>query len=227
MWVRLAYNNVMYDFVNPMKKIFNKQKNTGFIHQNFSKKVSGGFTLIEIMVATSIFMIIMLMAMGALITTSDAAKKAQALRTAMDNVNFALESMTRSLRMGTDYTCVTGGSVSLPAGANNDCPLGSGGGGAIIFTPAGHAQPRDAAFTLTARGDATNTYVLQSCDPSSCLDLVASNIDIQKLTFFVNGSRTDDRIQPSVYIIIKGVVTIKGRATTFAIQTNVSQRNTE
>jgi Tfp pilus assembly protein PilE len=80
--------------------------------KNFKKTT--GFTLVEIMVATSIFMIIMLVALGALISSSDTAKKSQALRTAMDNVNFAMESMTRSLRMGTDYYCVlSGSSVSL------------------------------------------------------------------------------------------------------------------
>jgi type II secretory pathway pseudopilin PulG len=91
--------------------------------KNFKKTT--GFTLVEIMVATSIFMIIMLVALGALISSSDTAKKSQALRTAMDNVNFAMESMTKSLRMGTDYYCVlSSSSVSLPVsiGTYSDCP---------------------------------------------------------------------------------------------------------
>ncbi len=191
-----------------------------------------GFTLIEIMVATSIFMIIMLMAMGALITTSDTAKKSQAFRTAMDNVNFAMESMTRSLRMGRDYVCVTSTTgVSLPAPANMDCSLGTQGGSAIIFTPALHpAGSRDTAYMLATRpttnGQSASTHVLQRCNPD-CLDLVSSDIDIQSLKFFVTGSDVLDKVQPSVYIIIKGTVTIKGEATSFALQTNVSQRNLE
>lgn len=203
--------------INSMTKLYFKNK---------------GFTLIEIMVATSIFMIIMLMAMGALITTSDTAKKSQAFRTAMDNVNFAMESMTRSLRMGKEYTCVTSNiGVSLPAQASADCPLGTSGGGAIIFTPALHPSgSRDTAYMITARpllpGQTSQTHVLERCSPD-CLDLVSSEIDIQSLKFFVNGSDVADKIQPSVYIIMKGTITIKGEPTTFAIQTMTSQRNLE
>lgn len=197
---------------------------------NYNYQKQKGFTLVEIMVATSIFMMIMLMAMGALITTSDTAKKAQALRTAMDNVNFAMESMTRSLRMGTDYYCIPAGvSVSLPmaTGSYNDCPLGTVGGGAVVYTPALSNTPRNMAYTLVPRNDSSGTSVLQSCDPNECLDLVSGNIDIQKLTFFVNGSTLDDKIQPSIYIIMKGAINIKGEITTFALQTMTSQRNAE
>jgi prepilin-type N-terminal cleavage/methylation domain-containing protein len=195
--------------------------------QQHTKK---GFTLIEIMVATSIFMIIMLMAMGALVTTSDTAKRSQALRTAMDNVNFAMESVTRSLRIGREYTCVTSsGSVYLPATANADCSLASSGGSAIIFTQATHAAgSRDTAYQLAQRSD--GTYALERCEANvdpSCSPLVSSDINIEKLKFFVNGSRSDDGIQPSVYILMKGTVTIKGESTTFALQTMTSQRNPE
>jgi len=50
-----------------------------------TKKQNSGFTLIEIMVATAIFMIIMLAAIGALFVASNSAQKAKALRAAMDN----------------------------------------------------------------------------------------------------------------------------------------------
>ncbi len=203
-------------------KIF-KNKNTDLYKQ--------GFTLVEIMVATSIFMLIMLAALGSLIVSSDAAKKAQALRTAMDNVSFAMESMTRSLRMGTDYTCMTSSTFSLPGSAQADCPVSSSGGSAIIYTPAYDGTKRDAAYVVNARGDGTS--VLQRCYAGgSCLDMVSSNVDIQKLTFFVSGSHSasngpDDQTQPSIYILVKGVVTIKGQANTFAVQTTVTQRTTE
>lgn len=183
-----------------------------------------GFTLIEIMVSTSIFMIIMLVALGALISSSNAAKKSQALRSAMDNVNFALESMTRSLRMGSDYACVVG-SVSIPASANADCSITGSGGSAIVFTPASHAPgSRDSAYTLTQRAD--NTYALQKCTPN-CVDLVSTDVNIEKLTFFVSGSDITDNIQPSIYILIKGNVKVKGEDNPFAVQTLVSQRSGE
>lgn len=198
----------------------------------FFKTKTKGFTLIEIMVATSIFMVIMLIALGALISSSDTAKKSQALRSAMDNVNFAMESMTRSLRMGTDYTCViSGDSISIPAAANANCPLG---GGAIVFTPADHiagSPLRNAAYTLNPRGD--GTFVLRRCTPNistnttECTDMVSRDVDVQTLKFFVNGTDLSDQIQPSVYITIKGTVTVKGTPNAFAIQTMASQRSSE
>jgi type II secretory pathway pseudopilin PulG len=153
-----------------------------------------GFTLIEIMVATSIFMVVMLMAMGALVTTSHTAKKAQALRTAMDNVNFAMESMTRTLRMGQDY---------------------SGGGTYINFTP-----PVPSAFALSGG-------VLNRCDGGTCIPMTSESVSIDYLQFYITGADPADYIQPSVYIALKGVVTVKGETSQFALQTIVSQRSVE
>ncbi len=191
-----------------------------------------GFTLIEIMVSMSIFMIIMLLALGALITFSDTAKKAQALRSAMDNVNFAMENMTRSLRMGNNYTCITNSSFSVSEysslAAFADCPFSSSGGTAVEFTSAIPADPnvRDTAYALVPRLDGTGTSSLKKCT-STCVDLVSSDIDIQDLRFFVNGSNPHDYIQPSVYILIKGIVLVKGEPTAFSIQTLASQRSVE
>ncbi len=198
-----------------------------FNYQQKNKNINTGFTLIEIMVATSIFMMIMLIALGALVISSDTAKKAQAMRTAMDNISFAMESMTRSLRTGTDYTCITVASFILPAdGSAPDCPISSSSGGiAIAFTPALHDISRDTAYVVNSRSDGTG--VLQRCDVNTCVDIVSPAIDIQKLTFFVNGGLNNDLIQPNVYILLKGAVIIKGQPTVFAIQTNVSQRTSE
>ncbi|MEK7586017.1 MAG: type II secretion system protein [Patescibacteria group bacterium] len=187
---------------------------------NLSKQ--NGFTLVEIMVATSIFMVIMIVALGALITSSDTAKKAQALRTAMDNVSFAMESMTRSLRMGTNYTC--GNTVSLDGSSPTDCPSGAG---AVAFVPYSGlgVLPRTVAYKLNQRAD--NTFALQRCNPT-CLDMVSSDVNVDYLKFFLNGSSsTLDTIQPSISILIRGTVTIKGQGTVFAIQTSVSQRSAE
>lgn len=64
------------------------------------KKGNTGFTLIEIMVATSIFVMVVMIAMGAIFTVVDANKKAQSLKSVMNNLNFALETMTRTIKTG-------------------------------------------------------------------------------------------------------------------------------
>ncbi len=207
----------------------------------FPKKTSlsytTGFTLVELMVATSIFMIIMVMALGSLVISSDSAKKGQALRATMDNVNFAMDTMTRSIRMGTEYTCVgLSGVVGL---IPEDCPLGgtAPGGTAFAFKPAPPQTATRIIYRLVERptlvlGDVP-TRTIQRCDftgEASCIDIVAPEVDVEELRFFVKGSGTPDTgdfVQPSVYIMMKGTVSIKGVPTTFALQTMASQRTAE
>jgi prepilin-type N-terminal cleavage/methylation domain-containing protein len=71
-----------------------------------------GFTLIEMIVAIALFIVVATVAMGALLKIVDLNKKSQGMKSVITNMNFALESMTRELRVGTDYTCVTGSQFS-------------------------------------------------------------------------------------------------------------------
>lgn len=80
-------------------KIFNLQPK---IH---NLKPDKGFTLLEMLVSISIFMVVMLVAASALLSIIDANGKAQSLKSAINNLNFALESMEKEIRVGTDYAC--------------------------------------------------------------------------------------------------------------------------
>src|SRR3990167_8359923 len=70
-----------------------------------------GFSLVEILVSTAIFSVVMITAAGALLTTIDANHKAQAIQSVMNNLNFALESMSRAIRVGDTYHCGDSGSL--------------------------------------------------------------------------------------------------------------------
>ena len=196
--------------------------------KNKKSKYKKGFTLIELMVATSIFVIIMLSSMGALFMLIDSSKNSRALRSAMDNVNFSMESMTRSIRMGTNYYCVpTNGSMPDPE-LTNDCV---NGGTFLAFIPQDSSSRVAFALQNTkydVNGMPTHSS-LQRCESvngsTECVDIVSPEVNIEKLKFFVKGSSNIDNLQPSVYIIMKGTVTIKGIPTSFAIQTMASQRN--
>jgi hypothetical protein len=168
-------------------------------------------------------MVIMLVAIGSLVVASDAANKSKKLRFAMDNINFALESMSRSIRIGTNYSCYTSGIVDLSSSpATADCTNGN----FIAFRPAESASNVRIGYGIESRGDGTNT--LKRCDNSNtCVDIISPDIDIQLLKFFVTGSSSSDTIQPSVYMVIKGSIIIKGVPTTFAMQTMASQRSAE
>jgi len=57
-----------------------------------------GFTLMEVMVAVSIFAIVVTVGIGALLTINNSYRKAQTSRQAVDSLTYILESMSRSIR---------------------------------------------------------------------------------------------------------------------------------
>ena len=188
-------------------------------------KYLAGFTLIELMIATTLFTIIMLMGVGSLIVSSNSSKAAQKLRIAVDNVNFAMESMTRELRMGTIYTCSTT-SLSL---TDSLLPSDCNDGNIIAFKPQQvGSYPDRVAYKLSNRSDGTNT--LQRCESGSsspCSPIVSEDVDIKTLKFFVKGSSLSDKIQPSARILITGSVKVKEEITSFSLQALASQRSAE
>ena len=76
-----------------------------------------GFTLIEVMVSISIFTVVMVVALGAILSIVNANRKAQSLHTVINNVNLAVETMTRDLRTGYGYKC---GGIDCVAGVATD-----------------------------------------------------------------------------------------------------------
>lgn len=170
-----------------------------------------GFTLVEMIVAVAIFTVVMVSSIGALMSMIDANRKAQALRTVMDNLNFSLENITRAMRVGVDYHCGTLGSLNTP----RDCALD--GDSFIAF--------KDSEGSLRIFRLQNGRIEKSSDGGATYLGVTAPEITIEELKFFVQGSTNADDIQPKVLVIIRGSagVTEKVR-TTFNLQTMVSQR---
>lgn len=181
-----------------------------------------GFTLIELMVSMSIFMIVMIMALGSLVNISNVSKKSRSLHQAMDNLNFAMESMTRSLRTGSNYDCNSIVSIGSDSVWSN-CPSGAG---SISFISQNNTSSfKDVAYTLS-NGSLQKCF-LNNFNNTECVDMTSSDVSVDNLMFYVNGADPADNFQPSVYIVMKGSVSIGKEKTDFSLQTFVSQRNTE
>ncbi len=195
-------------------------KNSGFAYTpkfGVSLQNKRGFTLIEIMVSVTVFTLVMVISMGSILSAFDANRKSQSLRAVMDNINFTLESMTRTIRFGTNYHCnvnVTSPSVSSP----NNCA--GGATSMAVLAP-------DGLSTYYYR--LNNGSIQRSQDGSNYSSVTGSDVNISKLTFYVLGAlpyTSNDYLQPKVIMVVKGNFTGSKVTTdtTFTIETMVSQR---
>src|SRR4051812_23311158 len=76
-----------------------------------------GFTLIEMIVSLAIFTVVAVVAVGSLVRVVALNRQAQTLQSSVNNLSFALDSMSREIRQGSALTCISGyaGAPFLPS----------------------------------------------------------------------------------------------------------------
>jgi prepilin-type N-terminal cleavage/methylation domain-containing protein len=183
-----------------------------------------GFTLIEMMVSVAIFAIVMVIALGSLLAMSESDRKAETLKAVINNLNFSIDSMSRSIRTGTVYHCDT---AQLPLTSPRDC----------AGTPATSFSYQPAVGNAVVYRLETSNAALcgQPSGPVGCIvrstdggatysSMTSSEVYIGTLKFYVTGAQ-NAAIQPKVTILLSGVVTVTATQTsTFNLQTSVTQR---
>lgn len=186
---------------------------------NLHASKSKAFTLIEVMVAVSIFATVMLVATGAVFSIVEANKKAHSLKSVMTNLNFALESMSRDMRVGSQYECADGSGQGCPGGAgtltyksNRDI---NGDGGYDDFDRVTYGTSN---LRLTRQ-------VLGGSPAQPAMPMTAEEIKITSLKFF--HTDTAGATQPKVTIVIQGYSGTSTTRSDFNIQTTVSQRTSD
>lgn len=175
------------------------------------------FTLVEVLVSVSIFAIVMLVATGAVFTIVESNKKTHTLKSVMTNLNFALESMARDMRVGFSYRCngvgdCTSGGTTFIYKANRDVD-GDG------FYNAGDGNDQ-IEYTTSSGRIMKRIY----SNGQSAVPVTASEIYIESMKFYLFGSGASDGQQPKVLITIDGYAGIGQTRSDFNIQTTVSQR---
>lgn len=177
-----------------------------------------GFTLIEMIIAVGLFTVVMLVSIGALLALVGASRKAQALQSVMNNLNIALDSMVRSIRMGSNYHCGSGSYATV-----QDC---QNGGVTLAFEAFG-GNPSDATNQWIYTYDPSTKRIYKSEDSGAhSFTITAPTVTIDSLKFYVIGTTRGDTVQPKVVIELKGTAgadKIKTR-TTFNIQATAVQR---
>jgi prepilin-type N-terminal cleavage/methylation domain-containing protein len=182
------------------------------------------FTLIEMMVAVSIFAIVMLVGTGALLSLVEANSRAQAINSVINNLNAAVEDMSRTIRVGSVYHCETSSTpppATTLAGAK-DC---ASGGGLLLAFESSTGDPNDVNDQIVYRLNGTQLErSLQSGANGTFVAMTAPEVSIDEMSFYVIGAARADGIQPRVLMHIKGSAKVPGGTTTFNVQASVVQR---
>lgn len=162
-----------------------------------------GFTLIEIMVSVAIFAVVVMIAIGSIISILDANRKAQSLNVIMNNLNFSFESMIRDIRTGSNYLVPT----------QNDW---------ITF------KDKDGNYFgyYATGGVITKEYVgTPPTNPLPTGAITSSEVTIDAMTFKVLGNlNTGDQLPSMVLLHIKGHAGKNKTQSNFNIQTLITQR---
>ena len=198
-----------------------------------NKHTKGGFTLLEMIVSSSIFVIVMLVIVGALISLNNESRKARSVRLVTDNLSAAIDSMSRNIRMGSYYHCgcgmagvpSTAGDANFPDGPR-DCSMtdtdGNGGDACFAF----ESQFGDPTLTSDQYVYRLFNHRIQRSKDGGAtyIDLTAPEININTLNFIVNGS-TPDQHQPAVTLLLRGTATVTPKISTdFNMQTTLGSR---
>ena len=180
---------------------------------NSSKK---GFSLIELMVSMALFAFVSVAMVGITLSIIDGNRKSQAMVRSMDSLNFVLESISRELRVGSNYNC----NSNPVRGSTSDCNKGEVLG--FISSEREHIIYK---FDSVA-GEIQRCKV---ASPGSCvggvfIPMTGSNVKITNLAFYVQGSSNSDTDQPRVTIAVHGTSGDGKISASFNIQTTITQR---
>lgn len=152
--------------------------------------------MVEMLVSVALFSIVVTIALGAIVTIVDVNRKSQSLTQAMNNFNFALESMFRTISTG-DIQGYGSNSITV----------------------------RDQNLKeITYSYDATNHTVTKKVGSSGLsVPIISEEVYIEKFLVAVNG--TAKYTQPRILLNLKGYAQIGPKIKTdFNIQSTVSQR---
>ena len=178
-----------------------------------------GYLLLEIIVSLGIFSIIVTTSIGAVLAIVDANTKSQTTKSVIDNLSVALENISRTVRIGTNYKCLI--SFGTTAVVGNTCVAGTIG---IEFTPQDSASPTDVEdYYFDSSTGAIYRY-RASKDTYPGTPLTAPEVNITSMNFNIYGSDVNDG-QPRVFITINGQAGQTGkRGSEFSLQTTVTER---
>jgi prepilin-type N-terminal cleavage/methylation domain-containing protein len=187
-------------------------KNKGMRKKQDDSKM--GFTLIEIIVSVALFTIVMTISVGALFMIITANREAKAIKLVVNNLNIAMEGMTRDLRVGYNYCDIN---TSQPTVLRSPACNTSGSG-------------TDQIYYTTDIGEALSYYtvsngsIIKRKGSGQAFQVTGDDVVIDNLRFYINGSESGDSVQPYVTITARGRIQVAEAEQEFQLQSTVTQR---
>ncbi|MDP2789065.1 MAG: prepilin-type N-terminal cleavage/methylation domain-containing protein [bacterium] len=201
---------------------------------NKLNKFCSGFTIVETMISISIFLVVVVVGTSTLLQTSVLHQKSQDMRSITDSLSFMMEEMSRDLRTGSNYRCITDfNDFSNPANLVIDDPRSWPSCGAMAFdyTFGDDLDHTDQwAYKVESTNGGATFNLSKSIDSGvSWVQLNPSEVNLNGaiFPFSVLGApdpTAGDSQQPLVIIKLVGTITSRGVVTPFSLQTSVSQR---
>ncbi len=179
-----------------------------------------GFTLIEALVATAIFVVVIAVGTGVFLTISRAQHKAVSISETQQDARFALEAMVKEVRMGTvDYQYYEDNNINLGKGIGELAIQGS--------------NQNYLVFRKNTSGQlevAINPSYQKT--PSNFQAMTRTDVKVEKLTFFVHPTYNPyqsevEKKQPRVTILLQAKVEDKkdpSKTAVIDLETTVTSR---
>jgi len=191
----------------------------------FTQK-NNGFTLVEMLVALSLFTIVVTIVAGSILVLISGNQQVVGEQSVMANMSFVMDSMTREIRTGKNYYCDSSFVSQLAPDANQDCVAGNN---SISFIEAGGSITGSNNERIAYYFDSTNKTIMRKVENNPEQSIVSNDIYIKDAKFFVTGTKSlsdnsRDVNQPTVTIVITATESSVSGEKPITLQTTITQR---
>jgi prepilin-type N-terminal cleavage/methylation domain-containing protein len=171
---------------------------------------SDGFTLIETLISITLFAFVVTITLTAILTILDINKKSRSLMAVMNNLNFAVDSITLSFKTGKE-----------PDQDGNDCFETNQVNYKITETAKDVTRVQPVEYCITENGI---TKKQGNGDPVA---ITSEGVEFNTTdSYFKVQGKTPGSAQPILFMHLVGTVKSSSKVqSTFRIQTSVSQRD--
>ncbi len=197
---------------------------------SLSKEHRNGFSLIELLIAVSIFLIITVAAIGSMVHLQGAARRGEAIYSTLDNLNLAVDSMARLMRTGYMYHCDIGaGLLTVPRDcaykANPYTGIPDANDGATSFAFLNQTGTQIQYRYISTSDTGYMEMRVGTAPTNPWVRITSSDINITHFRVYIQGAVTTDTIQPYAVIVLAGNIMQNNKVlSSFNIQTSMTQR---